>query len=277
MPGQRMFIRHGYRPSFAGLGAGSWPQVVPTLAFADDLTLVLRCMRTLLPAILALLEVWVSVSGLHLQTVKCEVVPLVVGRLDVFVRALVEMGGRAADLKVRTSSRCLGVMLGPDVAVTQWATVAGKILPRTADVLATATGMVGRLVMFRTHIRSMVLFKAQFVVVPPFITALLSRSLQRLAAAPWMTIPVRLMEAFGELRFPAQAPRVENVARVALVRCAMAHRAEVVRARGMIECALRDDDAPLVPLMRDFRDNAIVAKWEEAVLSFEADFPSTLR
>lgn len=62
-------------------------------------------MQTLLPRILELLEVWAAVSGLHLQTAKCEIVPLVERRLDGFVRALVGMGGRAA-----ASPNCVEVL-----------------------------------------------------------------------------------------------------------------------------------------------------------------------
>lgn len=115
----------------------------------------MKAMHALMPGIFDILEVWELVSGLNLKTAKCEVVPLVEGRLDEFI-----MGGRATDMRVRTASRCLGIVLGPDAAATQWAAVADNILPRTSEVLATSWGLAGRLVLFRTHILSLLLDKA---------------------------------------------------------------------------------------------------------------------
>lgn len=59
-------------------------------------------------------------------------------------------------------------------------------------------------------------------------------SVQRLAVEPWMAIPVKIMEPFGELHFPAHALVVANVARAMLVRCAMAHQDVVIQARRLI-------------------------------------------
>lgn len=261
-------------PVLRVLAQGPGPRSQIPFAFADDLTVILRCFHILMPIVVELLERWSRVSGLALQTAKCEIVPLVEGPLDSFVRTLVDLGGSAAEMRVRTASRCLGVVLGPDAVHTQWSTVAAKILPRTADVLATARGLAGRLMLFRTHILSLVLFKAQFVEIPAHISALLARSLQRLAAAPWMCLPVRLMESLDILRFPTRAPVVGDVGRAALVRCALAHREEVREACADIEAAHLDDDAPLAPPLRGFRQHAIVVRWAAAIGGFAEEFPS---
>lgn len=80
-----------------------------------------------------------------------------------------------------------------------------------------------------------------------YIVVLLTRSLQRLASAPWM-----LMESFDVLRFPARAPDVVDVARAMFARRAMAHVAEVRHVCGLIGAAFPEDEAFLDPPMRGF-------------------------
>lgn len=67
---------------------------------------------------MALFGEWAKVTGFRLQISKCEVVPLVDGRLHEFVRTLVEMVGSAADTRACPASRCLGVVFGPGAGLT---------------------------------------------------------------------------------------------------------------------------------------------------------------
>lgn len=63
------------------------------------------------------LEKWAEASGLQRQTAKCEVVPLAEGPLHGCVRTyFVDIGDRAADVRVTIAGRCLGIVLGLEAA-----------------------------------------------------------------------------------------------------------------------------------------------------------------
>lgn len=104
--------------------------------------------------------------------------------------------------------------------------------------------------MFRSHALRVVLFKAPRVEVPRFVFALLHRSLQRLAAASWMALPVRRTESLDTPQLPSRPPCVSDACGAALVRRAMAHKEETTRANNYMSAALSEDNAFFVPPLR---------------------------
>lgn len=124
-----------------------------TCLFADDVALVLKCIRLQVGPLLARMDRWRKPTGLTLKVAKCVVIALVGSLAD--YETVLAREPRAARMRVVSLATYLGgggVEVGPGSVAIQLATVQHKLSARVPDKAA-APSMVGRLVFFSTSLR----------------------------------------------------------------------------------------------------------------------------
>lgn len=122
--------------------------------FADDIALVSRCNRVQLGPLLAHMALWKGVSRLTLSIAKCMVIMLMGAEAE--YQDILDREPCAAGMRLVWSATRLGVEVGPG-AVETLCRMAARVLD-----IAAAPSLVGRIVLFTSHVSSLYAFKAQF-------------------------------------------------------------------------------------------------------------------
>lgn len=248
-------------PLLRRLAQGPGPLQQWVFAYADDLAIVFRALCVGLARLLPVFVVWGRISGLRLRPDKSVVVPLCARPFAEVRRELAEVSVEAGEMSIQPAARYLGVVLGPEASEQQWNSVVPKLLPRARDVFHTGRGLPSRLLLFRTHVASMIQFKFQFVAASSVLVAAFRRALQSITGAPWMALPPIVLEEGRTLGFAAAAPEIETMQRATLVRAAFVEQRAVAQAEALLNEAATSDDCLLVPAFSRFRRELIAIRW----------------
>jgi hypothetical protein len=131
-------------------------------------------------------------------------------------------------------------------------------LARAAEASFVGFGLIDRIVYFKMHGTSTVMFKAQFSDLSASMKNAYRKAEQRLTAAPWMSLAPDLLHSFVALGLPAGLADIQVLATAAKLRL-VASSSSFWEAAGAIDAALDSDDALMVPPLRPWYESGIVA------------------
>lgn len=117
--------------------------------FADDVALVLRCLRLQLGPLLAQMKSWEKASGLGLKIRKCVVIMLVGS--DSVYKDIVDAHPDASGIRTARAATYLGVEVGPEGHANQWDSVSKKMSARIPDITS-APSLTSRIVLFSAYV-----------------------------------------------------------------------------------------------------------------------------
>lgn len=189
--------------------------------FADDVALVLRCLRTQLGPLLAQMAAWHRASGRGLKMQKCVIIMLY--GLESDYATIIGEHSEAAGMRVARAATYLGVEVGPDGHMQQWHTVSKNMSARVPDITA-APSLPSRIVLFNSYISSLYSFKAQFAGAPGATRREYGRAVQLITKAPWQALPTHLLTKLKGLTFPVEVRDIAQLTFEAQVRALMRSR-----------------------------------------------------
>ncbi len=100
-------------------------------AFADDVGLILKDRRRVLPKFAQVLSDFGDISGMQVNTVKTEGARLAGEALEAVRREIVELSPARAGIPLGRSAKYLDYYIGPTTAQLQWQEAQAKILDRS--------------------------------------------------------------------------------------------------------------------------------------------------
>ncbi len=89
-----------------------------------------------------------------------------------------------ATCSIGSAAKYLGVWVGPSADSMQWAPVEHKVLSRAAEAAFCGSGLFDKILHFKIHGTSTVLYKAQFADPSATMLTAYRKAEQRLTAAP---------------------------------------------------------------------------------------------
>lgn len=176
--------------------------------FADDVALVLRCLRTQLGPLLEQMRAWHKASGLGLKLSKCVIIMLY-GDEETY-KSITEQHPEAEGMRTARAATYLGVEVGPEGSSSQWHTVSEKMSARLPDIVS-APSLTSCVVLFTSYATSLYSFKAQFADAAPTVRKQYDRAVQNITKAPWQAIPTKMLTTLKGLRFPVEDRDIDQL------------------------------------------------------------------
>jgi hypothetical protein len=227
-------------------------------AFADDIAIVIANVFLQLPGIIRLFICWEGATALKLNSKKTASLPLWLSFDEAMLRRWLRHSvPTIASCSIANFAKYLGLMLGPGATDHQWTMLASKVLVRAADANFAAHGIAAKLLHFRIHGTSTVLFKAQFAPLTPLMRQAYRKAEQRLTGSPWMALPPDLLHSLRSLGLPAELPDIDTLALAAQLRVT-ASSATFWASIACIEEALSSDEVLLHPPLTDWHGRSIL-------------------
>jgi hypothetical protein len=171
-------------------------------AFADDIAIVAANLFTMLPEILNSFRRWALATALCLNPKKSVIIPLWSYDGAMILRWLRYVAPDFASCSIASCAKYLGIIFGPGADVLQWLPVEHKVLARSAEASYVGFGLIDRIIHFKMHGTSTVLFKAQFADLSASMLTAYRKAEQRLTAAPWMSLAPDILHSFIALGLP---------------------------------------------------------------------------
>jgi exonuclease III len=227
-------------------------------AFADDIAIVVANLFTMLPDILECFRRWAAASSLHLNSKKSVIIPLWIYDAAMIGRWLRVVAPDFAACRIASCAKYLGIMFGPGSDIVQWKPVEHKVLSRSAEACFVGFGFIDRIIHFKMHGTSTVMFKAQFADPTAGLLQAYRKAEQRLVAAPWMSIAPEVLHALVALGLPAGLADIQVLATAAKLRL-VASSATFWETARSIDIALDSDDVLMVPPLRSWYSTGIIA------------------
>jgi hypothetical protein len=226
-------------------------------AFADDIAIVVANLFTMLPGILASFRRWALASSLCLNSTKSAIIPLWTYDSAMIWRWLRVVAPDFAACSICSSAKYLGIFVGPGADDLQWDSVQHKVLARAAEAAFCGSGLMDKILNFKMHGTSTVLFKAQFADLSANMLTAYRKAEQRLTAAPWMSLAPDLLHSLGALGLPVGLADIQLLATAAKLRL-VASSSSFWEAARSIDAALDSDDALMVPPLRSWFSTGII-------------------
>jgi hypothetical protein len=132
-----------------------------------------------------------------------------------------------------------------------------KVLSRAAEASFCGSGLLDKIIHFKMHGTSTVLFKAQFADPSASMLTANRKAEQRLTAAPWMSLAPDLLHSLVALGLPAGLVDIQMLATAAKLRL-VASSASFWEAARTIDMALASDDVLMVPPLRAWYASGII-------------------
>jgi hypothetical protein len=227
-------------------------------AFADDIAIVVANIFTMLPDILRCFRSWAAASALRLNSRKYVIIPLWVYDAAMILRWIRYVAPDFASCRIAACAKYLGVLFGPGADTLQWKPIEHKVLSRAAEASFVGFGFIDRVIHFKMHGTSTVMFKAQFADLTPEMLTAYRKAEQRLVAAPWMALAPEILHALVALGLPAGLADIQILATAAKLRL-VASSATFWGTVSSIDAALDSDDALLAPPLRSWYAAGIIA------------------
>lgn len=227
--------------------------------FADDVALVLRCLRLQLGPLLEQMTAWKKACGMGLKIKKCVVIMLL-GAESVY-KNIVDAHPDAAGIRITRDATYLGVEVGPEGHIGQWNTVSKKMSARIPD-LTTAPSLTSRIVLFTSYVSSLYSYKAQFSDAPTTIRREYDKATQNIAKAPWQAFPTKFLTKLNGLRFPVEVRSIEDMTLEAQIRTVQ--RSRVWTDTLAMIATIRDSDDARLDNRCPWRDEAIITPLQRA-------------
>jgi hypothetical protein len=226
-------------------------------AFADDIAIVVANLFTMLPGILAIFSRWALASSLCLNSAKSAIIPLWIFDGAMIGRWLRSVAPGFAACSIGSAAKYLGIWVGPAASSLQWAPVEHKVLSRAAEAAYCGSGLFDRILHFRIHGVSTVLWKAQFADPSATMMTAYRKAEQRLTAAPWMALAPDLLHSLGALGLPTSLVDIQILATAAKLRL-VASSSCFWDAVQTVDRALASDDALMVMPLRGWYQTGIL-------------------
>jgi hypothetical protein len=214
-------------------------------AFADDIAIVVANLFTMLPGILESFSKWALATSLCLNYVKSAIIPLWIFDSAMIWRWLRVVAPAFAACSISSAAKYLGIIVGPAADSLQWAPVEHKVLSRAAEASFCGSGLIDKVIHFKIHGTSTVVYKAQFADPSSSMLSAYRKAEQRLTAAPWMALAPDILHALVPLGLPAGLVDIQMLATAAKLRL-VASSATFWEAVNTIDSALASDDALMV-------------------------------
>ncbi len=214
-------------------------------AFADDIAIVVANLFTMLPGILGSFSKWALATSLCLNYVKSAIIPLWIFDSAMIWRWLRVVAPAFAACSISAAAKYLGIIVGPAADSLQWAPVEHKVLSRAAEASFCGSSLIDKVIHFKIHGTSTVVYKAQFADPSSSMLSAYRKAEQRLTAAPWMALAPDILHALVPLGLPAGLVDIQMLATAAKLRL-VASSATFWEAVNTIDSALASDDALMV-------------------------------
>jgi hypothetical protein len=227
-------------------------------AFADDIAIVVANLFVMLPNILDTFRQWAQATNLCLNGKKSVIIPLWTFDVGMIFRWLRYMAPDFSMCSISSCAKYLGIVFGPGADLIQWSPVEHKVLARAAEASFVGFGLIDRMVHFKMHGTSTVMFKAQFSDLSSSMRSAYRKAEQRLTAAPWMSLAPDLLHSFVALGMPVGLADIQLLATAAKLRL-VASSSSFWEAASAIDSALASDEALMVPPLRAWYESGIVA------------------
>ena len=175
-------------------------------AFADDIGAVIYDISFTLPSLVALFDVFASVSNLRLNVGKCCCIPLCdASASEAFVAKFAELAPTWSEIAIQDHAEYLGFVLGPGACINMWSNVVAKALDTVSRWKKIAAGFFFNVIASNIFILSLFSFVGQLACPDSSVGDCITTMRNSLFSGPGNWLPPCLLNNLKELGFPVQA------------------------------------------------------------------------